>query len=284
MRTLMVTLTALVAVGTAAAGGGPTPGALAGSGVLVGWDGVSRAGLRYVALPDASRTTVAAVRRQGGRIVRYGSIPGEFGIPFVALDSTPGGLSVDGRTLVLASIPGAPNSTTYSRFAVVRVPGMKLQRLVTLRGLFSFDALSPDAKTLFVIEYRTDDGSRYRVRSVDLTTGRLIPRVIAEKGATTMSGLALTRETSRDGRWAYTLYRSPGATAFVHALDTVRRQAICIELPWRGEAQNGLEVARLSLDPQGRTLTVRQPGVGTLATVDTRAYRVTVSRRPVAVS
>lgn len=282
MRALTVTLVllagALTAVGAVAAGGGPTPG------VIAGWDGIGRTGLRYVALTDTGRTTVAAVRRQGGRVVRYRSIPGEFGVPLVSFDGTPGGLSLDGRTLVLASFPGPPGETASTGFAVVRVPGIKLQRLVTLRGLFSYDALSPDAKTLFVIEYLADDGSRYRVRSVDLTTGRLMSRVIAEKGVTTMSGLALTRSTSSDGRFAYTLYRSNSEPAFVHTLDTVRRQAICIELPWVGDAQNGLEAARLSLDARNRVLTLTQPGVGTLATIDTELYRVTALRKPVAQS
>ena len=285
MRRIRITL-AFAVVGAAAftgigaaGGGGPAPG------VALGWDGIAApSGVRYVALAAGERTVVAVVRRNGGSIVRYGSVPGILGVPLVAFDGTPGGLSRDGRTLVLSSFTGGPEPPARTTFAIVRTPGIRLQRLVTLAGSYSFDALSPDASTLFVVEYLTANGTRYRVRMIDLRTGRLLPRVIAEKGVTTMSGQALTRAMSPDGRWAYTLYRSPEAIAFVHALDTVRRQAICIELPWRGEAQNGLEVAGLSLDPRGRMLTVRQPGVGTLATVDTRAYRVTVLRRPVAVS
>jgi hypothetical protein len=44
-----------------------------------------------------------------------------------------------------------------------------------------------------------------------------------------MTGRPLTRATSRDGRWAYTLYDSPGHP-FVHALDTEEATARCIDL------------------------------------------------------
>jgi len=282
MRTMGIAIAAVVAgglfaAGSAGAGGGPSPG------VLTGWDGVAgTTGVRYVALSGEGRTTIATIRMRGGRVARFNSIPGTFGIPLVSFDGTAAGLSHDQRRLVLSSFPGTPEVSRQTHFAIVRLPGARLERLVTLRGAFSFDALSPDAKTLFVVEYLTADGARYRVRAVDLRTGRLLPRAIAEKGRTTMSGLALTRATGSSGRFAYTLYRNDTGTAFVHALDTVGRRAICIELPWRGTAQEGLGRARISLDRSGRRLTIAQPGVGALATIDTRAYRVTVKRTPVA--
>jgi len=71
-----------LAAGPAAAGkGGPSPG------VMTGWDGVvdgSRA-VRYVALSTTKTTSVAAVRTSDGRVLRYATIGGAFGIPLVAL-------------------------------------------------------------------------------------------------------------------------------------------------------------------------------------------------------
>ena len=91
------TLLALVAVLTAAAaataaagaGGGPSPG------TLVGWDGVRAPGadIRYVALATGSTTTVAAVRIHGGRVLRWATVRGGYGIPAVAFDGSTGGLS-----------------------------------------------------------------------------------------------------------------------------------------------------------------------------------------------
>ena len=47
-----------------------------------------------------------------------------------------------------------------------------------------------------------------------------------------MSGIPVTRMPSMDGRWAYTLYDN-GRHSFVHALDTARRTAVCIDLDVR---------------------------------------------------
>ena len=67
--------------GSAAAGGGPAPG------VVTGWDGVvDRAqNVRYVAMPAGRTTIVAAVRRSDGRVLRYVTVNGAFGIPLVAV-------------------------------------------------------------------------------------------------------------------------------------------------------------------------------------------------------
>ena len=50
-----------------------------------------------------------------------------------------------------------------------------------------------------------------------------------------MDGYPLTRVTSADGRWVYTLYQNGGVGGypFIHALDTVRGVAHCIGVPLR---------------------------------------------------
>jgi hypothetical protein len=45
-----------------------------------------------------------------------------------------------------------------------------------------------------------------------------------------MRGYPITRASSPDGRWAYTLYDGAGKHPFVHALDTQGRTAACIDL------------------------------------------------------
>jgi hypothetical protein len=57
-----------------------------------------------------------------------------------------------------------------------------------------------------------------------------------------MHGRPLSRATSRDGRFAYTLYDS-GTTPFVHALDTSTVSAKCIDL----DELKGTDVSRLRL-------------------------------------
>jgi hypothetical protein len=165
------------------------------------------------------------------------------------------GLSQDGRTLVLASTSG-PYSTP-TRFLVVDARRLKVIRTITLPGSFSFDALSPDASSLYLIQYA--HASRYNlthyvVREYDMHTNRLLPGKIADRteDEKTMTGYAMTRTTSADGRWVYTLYQKQNREAFVHALDTVGAVAHCIDLP----ENRGLYNIVLSLRNNGRTLAV----------------------------
>lgn len=65
-----------------------------------------------------------------------------------------------------------------------------------------------------------------------------------------MAGSAMTRTTSADGRWVYTLYEKPTGEGFIHALDTVGGVAHCIDLP----KNRGLFNVGLSLRDGGRTL------------------------------
>jgi LPXTG-motif cell wall-anchored protein len=61
-----------------------------------------------------------------------------------------------------------------------------------------------------------------------------------------MRGQPITRATSADGRWAYTLYDGAGGEPFVHALDTTARSAACIDLPML-EGRRDLPALRLAL-------------------------------------
>jgi len=236
--------------------GGPSPGiAQGGNGVLA-----PRAGVRYVALPAGARTIVAAVRARGGQVTRFRSLRGAFGLPVVAYDGTTSGLTRDGRTLVLASDAAVP-----TRFAVLSVPRLKLVRRISLPGRFSFDALSPSGRTLYLIQ-QLGNGVRYRVRAYDLAAGRLLPQPVIDPaiGKAPMTGAPMARATSLSGRWAYTLYRQASGGGFVHALDTVARKAKCVGLRRPG-ATLSLVGGRLSvLSERGRRV----------ATIDTRTLRL----------
>jgi hypothetical protein len=85
-----------------------------------------------------------------------------------------------------------------------------------------------------------------------------------------MQGIPLTRATSLDGRFAYTLYQRPEGEPFIHALDTARGAAACIDLP----ALEGADLQSVRLVPPSgaRPLLVRTPGSATLA-VDVAARR-----------
>jgi hypothetical protein len=280
MHTRLVMLLVIAgAAGTASGGalgnGGPSPG------VLSGWTGVVAAGgdVRYVAMPAGRSTVVAAVRTRGGRVLRFASLRGNFGIPLVAYDGTADGLSADGRTLVLGST--ATGFRRASHFAVLNARTLRRQRTVTLPGTFSFDALSPDGSRLYVVEHLSArDTTRYRVRAFDVGKQRLLRRPVVDRAsrdrasrAAEMRGSPVARVTTPDGGWAYTLY-SGGHHPFVHALDTRRAEAVCIDLPWKG-ARDELGRMRLALRRDGRQLIVQRRSSGRpVMVIDTRTFRV----------
>lgn len=268
-------LAAAGATGIAAADGGPSPG------VLSGWDGVRAPGaqVRYVTVSSGRWTTLQVIRVRDGRVLRFVQVPGALGVPLVAYDGTAGGLSADRRRLVLGSwmSPG----TTASRFAVLETRRLRLVRRIVLRGRFAFDAISPDGSVMYVTEYLGEDGVRYRVRTVDLRTGRLLPGAIVDRsdGESVMRGQPVTRAESRTG-WAFTLYASPDGHHFVHALDTVRARAVCIDLPWHGLQSEAAWRLRFALDERTGVLRLRRPGQGIVARIDLRTLEIAALAEP----
>jgi hypothetical protein len=252
------------AVGAHAQKGGPITVLTGGQGVVAP-DGK----VRYIALTTGRQTIVSFVQLPGGQVDRWRQLPGYFGVPVIALDGTTDGVSGDGRTLVLAT----PSGGVTTQFALIDTKTMKLRR-VTLRGTWSYDAISPDGSILYLIQY-TEVGPNlsYRVRAYDLAARRLLARPIvdAEIGERLMRGRTVTRRTASGGRWAYTLYARTKKQPFVHALDTVQRRAYCIDLPLDLKRADQMSL-RLALRG-GRMLEVRL-GRDNVAAIDTRTLVV----------
>jgi hypothetical protein len=261
-RIVAVALACAAATQAVALGAGPSPG------VAQGGDGIARGDVRYVALPNGTDTIVATVRRDGGRIVRSRALRGSWGIPLVSFDGTPGGLSADGRRLFLADVDSVDPRATRTSLLVLGTKRLRVLQTVRLKGGFSFDALSPDARRVYLIEhlYANEDPTHYRVRMYDLQTRRLSPRVITDKTNwdTDMQGMPISR-LSYAG-WAYTLYGGPGPRTFIHALDTRNAVARCIFLPWK-RSPNDVFDYRLGRDGDGH-LVVRGRHGRALAVVD----------------
>lgn len=191
----------------------------------------------------------------------------------VAFDGSKEGLSHDGKTLVLAQ-PPIGRMRRVSSFPVFSTKDLRRPiQTVVLQGSFSFDALSPDGSTLYLIEHvNRQDVSQYRVRAYDLESSRLLPKPIRDpKTGEIMHGYPVSRSTSADGRWAYTLYQAEGHS-FVHALDTVNRKAACIDLP-ADTPPEYVGDSRLVVGPSG-DLTVESRSGGVLAVIDTRKHEL----------
>jgi hypothetical protein len=271
-----VVIATQLGVSAAASGKGiPVTGLSADSGGLIapGSDD------RYVALEAVDGTVLARLEQDGGEVIRARSLNERLITPPVALDGTAGGLSADGRTLVLVP-PRTGLALERTKLEVFDAATLRGRDEFVLRGDFSFDAISPDGSRIYLIEYlRPGDPTRYRVRALDAHTGRLLPDPILdpEEPPGEMRGYPITRATSPDGRWAYTLYDGGGDHPFIHALDTVDGRAVCIDVhPLAGHAalRNFFPrpVARFEL-AAGDELTVLDQGQP-IALVDTQTFEV----------
>jgi hypothetical protein len=164
------------------------------------------------------------------------------------------------------------DETTFKVFQAHR---LELRQVVRLEGDFSFDALSPDGSAMYLVEYLDRrDPTRYALRLYDLRARRLTGAAIVDPREPTepMRGFPVTRATSAEGRWEYTLYDGAGTHPFIHALDTGRRAAFCIDLD-RLAGRKDIYRLRLALDDAERRLSVVS-GARRLAVVDRKSLRV----------
>jgi hypothetical protein len=153
------------------------------------------------------------------------------------------------------------------------VPGLFVRQKVVLEGDFAFDAISPDGSLLYFINYLSPrDPTKYAVRVFDVQSGALLPEPVVDRTEPDedMRGSPISRASSPDGRWAYTLYDGAGKTPFVHALDTVAVDAHCIDLDALAGRQ---DLPFLRLRVRGGFLNVMK-GKRTLLLVNTKSFRV----------
>jgi hypothetical protein len=272
---VLVAVVAAAAFVPAAAGdGGPSPG------VAMGWTGVLSpdGAKRYVTMSTSRDTIVAEIATRSGRVQRWGLVKGVFGVPLVAYDGTTAGMLPDGRTLILARplLGQHPRTSTFLFYDLKR---LRVRDRLAVRGAFSFDAISPSRRTLYLIEHVTPvaNPTRYRVRAYDLRTRRLLDAAIRDRRNrhSTMNGMPYARTSSGDGVWVYTLYGG-AKHAFVHALNTERRDAICIGLPWSGTKQ---KLWQMRLSRRGSRLILRTRTGEDAATIDLGRFEVTKAMR-----
>jgi hypothetical protein len=174
-----------------------------------------------------------------GATLRTLRLPGDFQLPPATASGVPGGLSQNGRWLVLESTDTTSSGIPYAtHLFVVDTTYARVAQQVNLNGLFGFDAVSNDGVRIFLIEYL--DGNQYHVRFYDLGAGRLDPNVIFDKsdGSSAMAGVRLSGIASQDGQWLYSVYVRSDKSAFIHALNLNVPFALCIDLPGSGYSTN----------------------------------------------
>jgi hypothetical protein len=270
-------VTALAVVAAIAAGGAGANGSPYSPGLVYGWGGVGaqNGAVRFVAFAMPKSTIVAAVRARDGHVLRSTVVRGFYGVPLVAYDGTSGGLSGDGRWLVLSSYGPPPGAFGKTKFVVLSTKTLMPRLRVALSGSWSFDAVSRSGSTLYLVEHiSAAPNPSYRVRTLDVAAGGRLGGAIVDRleNEEEMGGEPVTRASSPDGRWAYTLYARRKDEPFVHALDTARREAFCIDLPLDFGRQKQWSL-RLTLGERGKVLDVRL-GRSSVAEIDTESFEV----------
>jgi hypothetical protein len=220
LAALVATPTAVTAKGSSATVQGATVSGLPYRYVAVSSNSPYRVGSR---LPPDNFTVVGRIDKQGGRLGRWWYMPGRYSIPAPAYDDRSGGLSADGGTLVLSRFSWIyPPRTMDLAILDTNILDTNLHlrrprkgqrprhaiRRVSLPGGYSFDAISPDGSTVYLIEHLSPIyGGAYQVRALDTSSGELLPEPILdpESPEERMDGIPISRATSPDGRWAYTL-------------------------------------------------------------------------------
>jgi hypothetical protein len=256
---------------------------------------------RYVALSPHTRHSLTVVERidlRDSTVDRWWYLHGGYYLPAVALDGSAGGISADGVLVLSSSVRRYPPQRT--RFAILdtrlflshphRDPSAPPHAVthVSLPGAYSFDAISPDGSRIYLIHsiFNGRRVSRYEVRALDADSGRLLPEPIVDprEPDERMQGSPVTRVSSRDAGWAYTLYTG-SKERFLHVLDTVHGRAVCVDLPQLENLREPFQL-RLRLTDDERTIVVygrdrKDSGTSPLLEIDTRSFEV---RRPVAES
>jgi hypothetical protein len=211
-----------------------------------------------------------------GSVVRSLKLPGDdYNLPNATLSGMPGGLSQNGRWLVLYAVTfqsaNAPPSA--SRFLVVNTSFSSAPERIDLNGYYQFDAVSNGGDYLYLIEYvtRTD----YRVRMYEVHARQLNPQVIVDKSEpqATMTGTRLFGIPSRDGAWLFSLYVREKTHPFIHALNLQGvPTALCIDLPGPGYESDGHAMMwSMAMSSDGSHLYAANGSLGVVSEVNSTA-------------
>ncbi len=242
------------------------------------------AAYRYVTVNPQAKPALTIVERidtGDGTIDRWWYLRGDYFIPAVAFDGSPGGLSANGNALALVGFSrtypprrtklAILNTDVYLRHPIrsgQQRPRHAIRR-VTLPAYFAFQAISPSGSKLYLRRYRPFDhpSDDFALRVLDARSGKLAPRPLAvSSDARALSGLPISGVSSPDGRWAYALYDGDKHQPFLLALDTASGRVIRVDLPGLERLAASRQPSRrhpgfpyllkLRLDPGGRELAV----------------------------
>jgi len=199
----------------------------------------------------------------GATSTRVG-LPGDYLLPPATNSGIPGGLSQNGRWLVLQRFDGSA-----SHLLVFDTTFHTAPRSIDLSGQFQFDAIGNDGERVYLIQ--SIGNGDYHVRVYVMSAGALNPNFVVDKkeGGDAMNGLKLTGVASHDGQWLFSVYARANHGAFIHALNLDAGFAACLDLPGNGYADGDRSSLAwsLALSPDGNHLYATNPAMGVVTEI-----------------
>jgi YVTN family beta-propeller protein len=248
----------------------------------------------FYSLDGASPSTLRWIEAKTGRTITQIELAGSYSFTDER-ELGPSGLSPNGRWLVLVG-----ESAATSSFAIIDTGLLKLAAVAQVPGLFSYDAISDDGTSLYLVERITPEAARqigahpaysYRVRVYDVPSAKLSETLvvdvklaaqpIGDSNAETrvdgiMSGIYQSSVPSRDGLWNFSFYYNPHRGPFIHVLHLNSRSAFCIlDLPIVSGGYEQRLGWSLALTPSGQTLYAANGALGIVSSVDATTLKVT---------
>jgi hypothetical protein len=227
--------------------------------------------------------TLLDVDPRTGATLHTMQLPGHFQLPALTKSGLPGGLSQNGRWLVLEALDGsASGPPTALHMLIVDTTYVTKPVAIDLAGWFEFDAINNDGQRVYVIEYTNAQDQTYRVRVYEVTAGQLGPYTVVDKGGSPepMTGVRLSGVPAPDGQWLYSVYAQRDGGAFVHALNLTQPYAFCLDLPNSGSSSVAEAFQwSLALSQDGRHLYATNGAMGVVTQIDNLdGYNPTVVR------
>ena len=228
------------------------------------WGIPSTDGKHFFAL---SAKTLQDIDPRSGTVLRTLQLPGTFEMPPATLGGAPGGLSQNGRYLVLQAT--GPRTSTH--MLLIDTQLFNVAKRIDLNGKFDFDAVSNSGQSVYVLEYPNAADTYYHVRVYEVLAGHLGGYTVVDKGNPNevMTGVRLSGVFSPDGQWLYSLYARANQGAFVHALNLSQPFAFCLDLPGSGYSSNMNAFQwSLAITPDGRHVFAANGPMGLVTRID----------------
>ena len=218
-------------------------------------------------------TSLVDTDPQTGSIRNSMRLGDSFQLPAATANGLPGGLSPDGRWLVVERVDAAPGSMPKAtHMLLIDTSRFTVARKIDLAGYFQFDAVSNNGINLYLIQHL--NAREYYVRLYDVPSNTLTENIVVDKsdGNQAMAGVRLSGIATPDGRWLFSMYVREHESPFIHALSLDGPFAFCLDLPGAGYGDDPREMNwSLAMAADGSNIFAVNPSTGVVAMASTGA-------------